>query len=127
MKYSACFVLCPVTAPGLAVPYAVSVISKIRSPAGNVLLVRNTDDDVDLANTTNFNLIPEKIGVCVKPLHFDYDSVSALHSAFVHYIICMHRGKHLIDTYFHCSFTGFVSTRVLRNEYAPRNFAFYIL
>lgn len=76
LKYSACFVLCPVTAPGLAVPYAVSVISKIRSPPGNILLVRNTDEDVDLINTTYINNIPDKIGVCVKPLHFDYDSVS---------------------------------------------------
>lgn len=76
LKYSACFVLCPVMAPGLTVPYAVSVVSKIRSPPSNVLLIRNTDDDVDLINTTNFNTIPEKIGVCVKPLHFEYDSVS---------------------------------------------------
>lgn len=76
LKYSAVFVLCPVTAPGLDIPYAVSIVSKIRSPAGNALIVRNTDDDPDLVNTTNINNIPNKIGVCVKPLHFDYDSVS---------------------------------------------------
>lgn len=76
LKYSACFVLCPVTAPGLAVPHAVSVISRIRSPPSNVLLIRNTDDDADLVNQTNLNKIPDKIGVCVKPLHFEYDSVS---------------------------------------------------
>lgn len=75
LKYSACFVLCPVTAPGLAVPYSVSVVSKIRTPPGNIVLVRNTDEDADLINTTHINNIPDKIGVCVKPLHFDYDSV----------------------------------------------------
>lgn len=75
LKYSACFVLCPVSTPDLSVPYAVSVVSKLRSPPGNVLLVRNTDDDVDLVNTTHITNIPEKIGVCVKPFHFDYDSV----------------------------------------------------
>lgn len=75
LKYSACFVLCPVTAPGLAVPYSVSVVSKIRTPPGNIVLVRNTDEDADLINTTHITNIPDKIGVCVKPLHFDYDSV----------------------------------------------------
>lgn len=67
--------MCPVTAPGLAVPHSVSVVSKLRAPPGNVLLVRNTDDDVDLVNTTYITNIPNKIGVCVKPFHFDYDSV----------------------------------------------------
>lgn len=76
LKYSACFVLCPVTAPDVTVPFAVSVVSKLRSPPGNVLLVRNTDEDVDLVNTTHITNIPDKIGICVKPFHFDYDSVS---------------------------------------------------
>lgn len=75
LKYSACFVLCPVTAPDITVPYAVSIVSRLRNPPGNVLLVRNTDDDIDLVNTTHITNIPDKIGVCVKPFHFDYDSV----------------------------------------------------
>lgn len=75
LKYSACFVLCPITAPGLTVPHAVSIVSKLRSAPGNVLQVRNTDDDVDLVNTTHITKIPDKIGVCVKPFHFEYDSV----------------------------------------------------
>lgn len=75
LKYSACFVLCPVTASDITVPYAVSVVSKLHSPPGNILLVRNTDDDVDLVNTTHITNIPDEIGVCVKPFHFDYDSV----------------------------------------------------
>lgn len=81
LKYSACFVLCPVTAPDINVPYAVSVVSRLRSPPGNVLLVRNTDDDVDLVNTTHITNIPDKIAVCVKPFHFDYDSVRFLHNS----------------------------------------------
>lgn len=81
LKYSACFVLCPVTAPGLAVPYSVSVVSKIRTPPGNIVLIRNTDEDADLINTTHINNIPDKIGVCVKPLHFDYDSVCTYYSS----------------------------------------------
>lgn len=68
--------LCPLQAPGLDVPYAVSVVSKIRSPPGNYLLLRNTDHDPNLQNRTNINVIPDKIGICVKPFHFNYDSVS---------------------------------------------------
>lgn len=78
LKYSACFVLCPVTAPELRVPYAVSVVSKLKAPAGNVLLVRNTDADPELANGTLITNIPDKIGVCVKPFHFEYDSALQL-------------------------------------------------
>lgn len=70
--------LCPVIGPEFNVPYAVSVVSKLRAPPGNILLVRNTDDDVDLINTTHITNIPEKIGICVKPFHFDYDSVNNL-------------------------------------------------
>lgn len=76
LKYSACFVLCPVISPNIGIPYAVSVVSRLRSPPGNVLLVRNTDDDVDLVHTTHITNIPEKIGICVKPFHFDYNSVN---------------------------------------------------
>lgn len=43
LKYSAVFVLCPLRIAYLEVPYAVSIVSKLRSPPGNVLLVRNTD------------------------------------------------------------------------------------
>lgn len=78
LKYSACFVLCPVTAPDLRVPYAVSIVSKLKSPAGNIILVRNTDDDPDLANGTHITNVPDKIGVCVKPFHFEYDSALQL-------------------------------------------------
>ncbi|XP_058820002.1 uncharacterized protein LOC131682502 isoform X2 [Topomyia yanbarensis] len=72
LKYSACFILCPIRGPFPEIPYAVSVVSKIRAPPGNVLLLRNTDNDPDFNNRT-FSNIPKSIGVCVKPLHFNYD------------------------------------------------------
>ncbi|XP_058449537.1 uncharacterized protein LOC131429440 [Malaya genurostris] len=72
LKYSACFILCPIRGPFPEIPYAVSVVSKIRAPPGNVLLLRNTDNDADFNNRT-FSNIPNSIGVCVKPLHFNYD------------------------------------------------------
>ncbi|KAG4072993.1 hypothetical protein HA402_009412 [Bradysia odoriphaga] len=75
LKYSACFVLCPLQAPGLEVPYAVSIVSKIRSPPGNLLLLRNTDQDFQVYKIApNIDQIPDKIGVCIKPFHYNYDS-----------------------------------------------------
>lgn len=79
------------TAPDVTVPFAVSVVSKLRSPPGNVLLVRNTDDDVDLVNTTHITNIPDKIGICVKPFHFDYDSVRSISDTiffFARFFLC---------------------------------------
>jgi hypothetical protein len=43
LKYSACFILCPLRISYLDVPYSVSIVSKLRSPPGNVLMLRNTD------------------------------------------------------------------------------------
>lgn len=76
LKYSAVFILCPLRIAYLEVPYAVSVVSKLRQPPGNVLLVRNTDWDADFSNRS-IQEIPNKMGVCVKPLHFEYDQVSS--------------------------------------------------
>lgn len=75
LKYSAVFVLCPLRISLLDVPYSVSIVSKLKSPPGNILLLRNTDQDRDFNNRSVAN-IPNKIAVCVKPLHFDYDNVS---------------------------------------------------
>ncbi|XP_040168091.1 uncharacterized protein LOC120903000 isoform X1 [Anopheles arabiensis] len=72
LKYSACFILCPIRGPYPEIPHAVSVVSKIRAAPGNVLMLRNTDNDPDFTNRT-FSNIPNSIGVCVKPLHFNYD------------------------------------------------------
>ncbi|KAH8381139.1 hypothetical protein KR200_003802 [Drosophila serrata] len=93
LKYSACFILCPVRAPPLTVPQFVSVVSRLRAPPGNLLTLRNTDQDVDFANPTRNGTtkkgapvpapaggappsgdnIPDRIAVCVKPFHFNYD------------------------------------------------------
>ncbi|XP_037711068.1 uncharacterized protein LOC119548057 [Drosophila subpulchrella] len=90
LKYSACFILCPVRSPPLAVPHFVSVVSRLRAPPGNLLILRNTDQDADFAASTARNAsarkglpvgrpppsgdnIPDRIAVCVKPLHFNYD------------------------------------------------------
>jgi hypothetical protein len=43
LKYSACFILCPLRISYLDVPYSLSIVSKLRMPPGNILLLRNTD------------------------------------------------------------------------------------
>ncbi|KAH8403325.1 hypothetical protein KR222_010812 [Zaprionus bogoriensis] len=100
LKYSACFVLCPVRAPPLDVPQYVSVVSRLRAPPGNLLTLRNTDQDPDFvrpmskgnASTAaaaspaaaearravphappSGEQIPDRMAVCVKPFHFSYD------------------------------------------------------
>ena len=72
LKYSAVFILCPIRGNSAEIPYSVSVVSKIRAPPGNVLLLRNTDNDPDFVNHSVAN-IPNEMAVCVKPLHFNYD------------------------------------------------------
>jgi len=42
-------------------------------PPANHLLVRNADWDPDLRNTSAE--IPDKIAICVKPIHFYYNQV----------------------------------------------------
>lgn len=74
LKYSACFILCPIRGPLVDIPYSVSIVSKIRTPPGNVLLLRNTDSDMDFVNRS-VSKIPDKTAICVKPLHFNYDQV----------------------------------------------------
>uniref|UniRef100_A0A1A9W2J7 Glycosyltransferase family 92 protein n=1 Tax=Glossina brevipalpis TaxID=37001 RepID=A0A1A9W2J7_9MUSC len=100
LKYSACFILCPVRTPDYDVPQHISIVARLRAPPGNLLQLRNTDFDPDFKkfsdkskrNKTeskpNFNSptstldltkfsadeqIPEKLAVCVKPFHFDYN------------------------------------------------------
>jgi len=79
-----------VRTPPLAVPHFVSVVSRLRAPPGNLLILRNTDQDADFAANPARNAsarkgipvgrpppsgdnIPDRIAVCVKPLHFNYD------------------------------------------------------
>ncbi|GLV44982.1 uncharacterized protein CBL_14446 [Carabus blaptoides fortunei] len=69
LKYSACFILCPLH-KNMTAPETVSVVSRIRSPPSNLVVVRNTDKDRDVIN---FTKIPEGIAICVKPFHFNYN------------------------------------------------------
>lgn len=75
--------MCPVKVPDMNVPHYVSIVSRLRAPPGNLLEVRNTDWDKDFPHIRGANAvpsiptenqIPDKIGVCVKPIHFNYDS-----------------------------------------------------
>lgn len=43
LKYSAVFILCPLKLSILDVPYSVSIVSKLRAPPANILILRNTD------------------------------------------------------------------------------------
>ncbi|CAG9773807.1 unnamed protein product [Ceutorhynchus assimilis] len=64
LRYSACFVMCPLRT-NMSIPTHVSVVAKLKEPPSNMLIVIN-----------NFNetVKPiEKFAVCVKPLHFDYN------------------------------------------------------
>lgn len=91
--------LCPVRAPLLEVPQFVSVVSRLRAPPGNLITLRNTDQDPEFAQqpvppapsnasaagqsgTTrrpsaqappSGEQIPDRMAVCVKPFHFSYD------------------------------------------------------
>lgn len=99
LKYSACFVLCPLKDQDKRLaPIAVSVVAKLRMPPKNLLVVQKTDHDPSLeplfnnsvanafTNETNLfawnenkntkefqSSIPDRIGMCIKPLHFNYD------------------------------------------------------
>jgi hypothetical protein len=86
LKYSACFILCPLRMSSLEIPYSVSIVSKLRAPPGNILLLRNTDSDKDFFNRS-VNDIPKEIAVCVKPFHFNYDHVSVVNFAYFIYKI----------------------------------------
>lgn len=72
LKYSACYVLCPLNkiTQNLQLPTTVSIVSKLGYSPANRLIIRNTDKEVDESN------IPQTMGLCVKPLHFHYNLVS---------------------------------------------------
>ncbi|XP_049853300.1 uncharacterized protein LOC126334765 isoform X2 [Schistocerca gregaria] len=84
LKYSACFVLCPL-GRNLSAPSSVSVVSRLRLPPANRLLVRNTPTDPELRNGSAQGqpqqqppTPPEGLAVCVKPLHFSYNQALQL-------------------------------------------------
>lgn len=63
LKYSACFVLCPLQ-PNQTAPFAVSVVVRLFHPPANLLAVNNNYNDTQPVN---------KFGVCIKPLHYEYN------------------------------------------------------
>ncbi|XP_026480200.1 beta-1,4-galactosyltransferase galt-1-like [Ctenocephalides felis] len=71
LKYSACFVLCPLRKE-IGPPEVVSIVSRLRADPAHLLRVRNTDQDPDFANRSATD-IPKKMAVCVKPFHYHYD------------------------------------------------------
>ncbi|XP_058790320.1 uncharacterized protein LOC131663739 isoform X2 [Phymastichus coffea] len=75
LKYSACFVICPLPKETPAqvsdrVPQSVSIVARLRTPPTNRLLVRNRPVDRPKER--------RPLAVCVKPLHYDYNRVLQL-------------------------------------------------
>lgn len=77
LKYSACFVMCPLPA-NKTVPVAVSIVARLRDPPVNLLAVINNHNETSsqpswMNGGGNSGTVPYKFGVCVKPLHFEYN------------------------------------------------------
>ncbi|XP_066140075.1 beta-1,4-galactosyltransferase galt-1 [Euwallacea fornicatus] len=68
LRYSACFVMCPLKL-NMSVPTAVSVVARLKDVPTNVLNVINNFNESTLMKPRFIG----KFGVCVKPLHFDYN------------------------------------------------------
>ncbi|XP_012217351.1 uncharacterized protein [Linepithema humile] len=73
LKYSACFVICPLPKESPMtnkVPEAVSVVARLRAAPTNRILVQNRHE-----SRTNGK---ESLAICVKPLHYYYNRVLQL-------------------------------------------------
>ncbi|KAK9499218.1 hypothetical protein O3M35_002296 [Rhynocoris fuscipes] len=68
LKYSACFVLCPLQG-NISVPHSVSIVSRSDVTPLNRLLVNHAYPGLTPQPTPP----PDKLAVCVKPLHFTYN------------------------------------------------------
>lgn len=70
MPFSAVFIICPLQISSFEfLPYAVSIVKDINNTIpGNMIKIQNTDrfEDVDVRLKQE-----NKIGVCIKPGHFD--------------------------------------------------------
>lgn len=70
LKYSACFVICPLPKESPTsdkVPETVSVVARLKAAPTNRILVQNRPE--------NRSKDKELLAVCVKPLHYDYNRV----------------------------------------------------
>lgn len=76
LKYSAVFVLCKLPPDGNR-PWSVSIVSRIRDPITNAILVQTPKPKIGQLKTG--------IEICVKPLHYYYDRVNK-HALFFCYI-----------------------------------------
>uniref|UniRef100_A0ABD2XMA2 Glycosyltransferase family 92 protein n=1 Tax=Trichogramma kaykai TaxID=54128 RepID=A0ABD2XMA2_9HYME len=77
LKYSACFVICPLPRDAPAdsadrdrVPKEVSIVARLRVPPTNLIQVRNRPSQRPKER--------RPLAVCVKPLHYDYNRVLQL-------------------------------------------------
>lgn len=73
LKYSACFVICPLPKESVtsdSVPETVSVVARLKAAPTNRILVQNRPQ--------NRSKDKELLAVCVKPLHYDYNRVLQL-------------------------------------------------
>jgi hypothetical protein len=62
------------------------------------MLVRNADWDPDLRNTSAG--IPDKMAVCVKPIHFNYNQVSTCTYYFINSFMYWHCSAFVFEKYF---------------------------
>lgn len=78
LKYSACFVICPLPNESpitgvkdslmtITVPETVSVVAKLGAQPTNRLLIQNRPDDRPRRR--------ENLAICIKPLHYNYNRV----------------------------------------------------
>lgn len=70
LKYSACFVICPLPKESPmtnVVPEAVSVVARLRAAPTNRILVQNRHE----SRTSD----KQSLAICVKPLHYYYNRV----------------------------------------------------
>ncbi|XP_034193188.2 uncharacterized protein LOC117610200 isoform X1 [Osmia lignaria lignaria] len=73
LKYSACFVICPLPKESPTadrVPETVSVVARLKAAPTNRILVQNRPE----TRTKD----KESLAICVKPLHYDYNRVLQL-------------------------------------------------
>ena len=77
LKFSAVFIICSLNesddSPGDNIPSSISIISSLKpsSPATNQLKVLNREV-IDSQKADNAMKQSKDIGVCVKPIHFNY-------------------------------------------------------
>ncbi|XP_033211221.1 uncharacterized protein LOC117169137 [Belonocnema kinseyi] len=73
LKYSACFVICPIpkdSSSKVKIPETVSIVARLRAQPTNRILVQNRPIERPVEK--------KPLAICVKPLHYDYNRVLQL-------------------------------------------------